>query len=370
MPLPSFSWPSPSRDPSMWRFRDRFSVDASIEPVSLGEGGTALSTSALSPGVRLHWKQEFRNPTGSHKDRALSLAVTHAKQIDAKLIAVVSAGSTGLSGAAYAARAGLPSVTLMSRGVPGARIQPVFSLGSRLIAFETGIDPIIDALRKLSGKNGLYVASTTLASNAIQAEACRTIAYEIVESLGAAPNWLIVPVGGGGTIASIWKGFNELVDAGLIGRAPRLVAAVPESYDALARAMREDIHTWDAFAAMPYSDDVETILTKLSHAHPPDGLLALQALRETAGMVVTATDDECLDAVGEIGRTDGIFLEPSSAIVLPVLRKLTQGKQILDGDIVVALACGSGFRETFAMQQHRPLVCETASLRDLDRLME
>jgi threonine synthase len=360
-----FSWPAPGIDRSMWRFRRHFPVDPGAVPVTMGEGGTPLSPSRLRAGTTFLWKEECRNPTGSHKDRALSLAATHARQIGAKLMAVVSAGSTGISNAAYAARAGLPSITFMGRGAPFERIRPVFAFGSRLIEVDAGIDHVIEAVRLLSGRGGLYVASTAAKSNPIQAEACRTIAYEIVESLGAAPDWLIVPVGGGGTIAAMWRGFGDLAEAGLIDKRPRLVAAVPRAYDALAVALKRGIVSQSEIEELPYRDDVETILTKLSHAHPPDGQEALGALRESDGLVLAFDDEEALTAVDQIARADGLYVEPSTAIVLPALDRMIERGLVQSTDVVVGLACGSGFRETSVLQARRPLQLERIKLREL-----
>ncbi len=354
------------KDRSIWRFVDRLPVPAGLAPVSLGEGGTPLTRSKLRQDVGLYWKHEFRNPTGSHKDRALSLAAADAVRLGARTMAVVSAGSTGLSAAAYAARAGLRSVTLMGGSVPAERIAPVSALGSEIYLLDEGIDALIDTLQQFAGRDGIYVASTTVRSNPVQALACRTIAYELVEDLGRAPDWLIVPTGGGGTLASIAAGFQDLVEGGTIRTMPRLVAAVPDRFNALEVALGAGIRTWDAFAKLPFTDDLETILGKLAHGHPPDGLHALAALDATNGLVVSCTEPVCLAAVGRIGRVDGLYLEPSSAIVAPALDQLCERGLLAPDDTVVALACGSGFRETFTLlAQSGPPSVRRISLRDM-----
>ena len=206
-----------------------------LQPITLGEGGTPLLPARRLPGV--FWKAEFLNPTGSHKDRPLALAATHALATGARTFAVFSAGSTGLSAAAYGARAGLPVAVVMTAGVPPARVRPLAALGARLFEVDASIDEGIAALGALAGQNGLYVASTTRSVNAVQAEAGRTIAYEIVEFLGRAPDRIVIPTGGGGTLAAIHAGFVQLLGFGLIRALPRLIAVVPERYDTLARAL-------------------------------------------------------------------------------------------------------------------------------------
>ncbi len=356
-------------DGTMWRYWRRLPVARPEERVTLDEGGTPLLPSRLPEPVRLAWKDETRNPTGSHKDRALALALTHAKAIGARLSLVVSAGSTGLANAAYAARAGLPSVTLIPAGAPRARIQPLAAYGSRLIEVAGGIDAVIAAAQAMAGYRGIYVASTTRASNPVQAEAAKTIALEIVDQAGEAPEWVLAPTGGGGTIAGLWRGFLEARADGRATRLPRLVAIVPQAYDALRAGLAGGVGDERAFAALSYSDDVPTVLTKLSHAHPPDGLEALAAIRESRGTVVAVSDEAAIAGTYAIAAADGLYLEPSSGVVAPALNRLLQDGVIVPGAEVVALACGSGFRETFALVERTPASVEHATIAELAALL-
>ena len=358
--------PDPAAGSSMWRHWRLLPVSGLAGVVTLGEGGTPLLPSRLDTRVRLHWKDETRNPTGSHKDRALALAMTHAKTVGARLALVVSAGSTGLSNAAFAARAGLPSVTLIPRGAPPPRLYPLAVYGSRLIEVAGGIDDVIEAARRLAGRRGIYVGSTARSSNPVQCEASKTIAHEIAEQFGDAPDWMVVPVGGGATIAGVWRGFREMWQLGRITRLPRLAGVVPRSYDALAAALRAGIADARGFAALPYRDDVPTLLTKLSHAHPPDGLEALAAIRESGGTVVAVDDDDAVVGSERIARTDGLYLEPSAGVLAPALDRLLSDGTIEAGASVVGLACGSGFRETFVLERRGPLRLEQVALADLD----
>lgn len=349
---------------SMWRYRSMV-PEMGDAPVSLGEGLTPLVSSKLLPGIRLLWKDETRNPTGSHKDRALSLAATHALALGARTMVVVSAGSTGLSNAAYAARAGLRSVAVMSAGVPRERIYPLHVLGSRLVAVEAGIDELIATVTGLAGRNGIYVASTTQSANPVQAEAARTIAFELVDELGDAPDLLVVPVGGGGTLAAIHRGFVQLRESGRISRLPRMIAVVPSRFDTLKTAFEAGLEYPDAFFGLAAPAGGPTVLNKIAHDHAPDGIEALRALRESRGAVYSFDDGEAIAAVTQIGAADGLYLEPSSAIVLPALRALLHDGMIAAGQTVVALGCGSGFRETSVMLDVAPLAVETATLASL-----
>jgi threonine synthase len=351
----------------MWRFRESFSLSQDVPPVSLGEGGTPLLRSRQFSQVQFWWKDETRNPTGSHKDRALSLAATHALSVGATTMVVASAGSTGLSAAAYAARAGLRSVTLVPREAPQYRTYPPTRFGSHVIEVGASLDAALEALRVSAGRvPGLYVASTSLTSNPIQAEAARTIAYEIVEELARPPTCVIVPTGGGGTLASVWQGFKDLLARGSISQLPKMVAVVPAAYDALRRALADRVTEPAEFARLPYSDELPaTVLAKLAHAHPPDGPAALAALIESGGTVVAVADGPALDAVRTIGANDGLYLEPSSSVVVPALDELIAHGFIGSGDLVVALACGSGFRETPIVSLTRPVIFQQI---DIDHL--
>ena len=173
--------------------------------MTLHEGGTPLVRSRAFAEVSLYFKDEIRNPTGTPQDRPLSLSASHALASGARIMAAVSAGSTGLSNAAYAARAGLQGPAIRVAGAPDERIVPLAALGARLIEVEAGIDDAIaalNALNALNGRHGICVASTTRAANPVQAEAARMIVFEVVAELGRAPDIVILPVGGEATVAS------------------------------------------------------------------------------------------------------------------------------------------------------------------------
>jgi threonine synthase len=349
-----------------WRWRPLLPLRGLARPVTLGEGGTPLLPSRRF-GPRVLWKDETRNPTGSHKDRPLALALTHAVETGARLVAVFSAGSTGLSAAAYAARAGLPCAILMTEGAPAERVAPLSSLGARLIELPVAIDEGIAALAALSGRHGLYVASTTRAANPVQAEASRSLAYEIVEALGRAPDRVVIPVGGGGTVAALHDGFVQLRAMGATDRLPRLIGVVPDRYDTLATALARGVATETEFLALPDPRGGPTVLDKIAHAHPPDGVHALAALRESGGRVMTVSDEEALAAVEAMGTGEGLFVEPSSAVAWVALQRLEAAGAL--AGTTVAVACGSGFRETHVLLARRLPARERVGLGDLEAVL-
>ena len=256
--------------------------------------------------------------------------------------AVVSAGSTGLAHAAYCARAGIESVVLMGSDTDPGRAALVAALGARPVRVAAPIDHVIERLQELGDRGVVHVASTTRRSNPEQAEGCKTIAYEILERLGRTPDVVLVPTGGGGTIGAMHRGFADELAAGRIERCPRLVAIVPERWNGLQRALAQGL---PVAVSVEVDDPPPTILGKLCHACPPDGADALRAVRASGGTVVGVADADALAAQRAIGAGEGLFVEVSSAVVMPALRRLLADGIIAPGACVVALVCGSGFRE-------------------------
>lgn len=338
--------------------------------VTLGEGATPL-VPAGGTEPRAYYKVETGNPTGSHKDRQLCVALSHAVRLGARVSTLVSSGSTGLSNAAYASRAGLRSVVCMTAGVPAERVYPVFALGSEVVEVDAAVDELIDLVTALTDELGLYHSSTARGCNPYQAEGAKTISYEIAEQLGGAPDWVVVPVGGGGTIAAIGRGFAELASMGRIDRVPRLVGAVSARFNVLERAAASGVTTQTELMKLP--DDggaVTPVQAKLAHVHPPDGADALAAVRATGGMFIPVSDQEALSAQARLGSEEGIYVEPSSGTGVAAYRSLLAGGAFRAVDRVVVVLCGSGFRETALAMEYRPMSRSAVDAPGLRRLFE
>lgn len=340
---------------SMWRYWRLLPVASVDHLATLGEGDTPLLPSRSYRQAQIYLKDETRNPTGSHKDRPLAVAVNHALSLGATTSFVVSAGSTGISNAALAARAGLRSVAIMSSGAPAARVYPLFALGSQLLEVDGDIDALIAQVIDICHTHGLYLSSTSRDSNPYQGEGAKTIAYEIFEQLGRVPDWMVVPVGGGGTLAAIWRGFLDLQALGRIDTLPKMVGVQPRDYNALEVAMQRGLETWDEVRALDYSAAPPSVQVKLAHGHPPDGMEALDAVRASGGLFLSVTDEEALDAQLRFSRGEGLYIEPSTGVVPAALERLLAEGQTRPDETVVALICGGGFRETFLTLERRPL---------------
>jgi threonine synthase len=262
-----------------------------------------------------------------------------------------------------AARAGMRSVAFVPRGTPAERLYPVYALGSTVVVVDDEVDPIVDRVAAMAEDGDVYVSSTARSSNPYQAEGTKTIAYELAEQ-GGVPDWVVVPVGGGGTIAGVWRGFRDLLRLGWIDRLPRLLGVVPRDYNALEIAFERGLDDPRDAVAAGYAPP-PTDLVKIAHVHPPDGAEGLAAVRDSGGLFVSVTDEEALDAQRRLGRDEGLYVEPSAAATVAGLDRAL-GDGTIDGDErVVAILSGSGFRETFVSAARRPIEHRTISLDEV-----
>ncbi len=358
----------PARPGRVWDYAALLPLPAGVEPVTLGEGGTPLLPAARDRGARVWWKNEGANPTGSQKDRAISLAMTHARAIGARRIAVASTGSVGLACAAYSARAGLPCLVLMPKGTPAERLKPMLAFGATVAAVDTTFEEIERLLRALD--DSWFQASTIAALSPWQSEGPKTIAFEVVAQLGRAPDWFVVPVGGGGTLAGIWRGFLDLRRIGAIDRLPRMASVQTSTFNALELAMARGLGTMEELAAVAADESRETIARNLKHGVPPDALAALAALRESGGAAISVGEDEIRSWHLRLAAEEGIFAEPSCAAAPAGIDRLVADGRIRRDDCVVALVTGSGLREPGALPPRDPVpLPASAGPADLDRLV-
>jgi threonine synthase len=350
----------------MWDYAAWLPVERPSEAVTLDEGGTPLIRGCGEWGLatgNLWIKDESRNPTGSHKDRALSVAISRGRELGFASCVIISAGSTGLSTAAYAARAGMRCALIAPKGTPDERLIPAVLYGAHLFEAPGTFEDALRAVEQFSAAHPVYLTSTYRKGNPYQAEGARTIGFEIAAQLaaaGAAADWIVVPTGGGGTVAGIWRAYGELRNA--LGRAgrpepplPKLAAVQPAPYNALEVALLRDLRTEAQLYALGISEDVPTVQAKLQHGVPPDAEYALDALRASGGAAISVTDDEALAAQRQLATSEGIFGEPSAAAALAGVRKLAARGVFRPHETVVALVTGSGYREVATTALHVPV---------------
>jgi threonine synthase len=359
--------------PGIWRFLDLLPVADPALIVSLGEGNTPLLPARMGAklGCQLWWKHEGMNPTGAQKDRGLAVAITKALEFGITSVIIASTGSAGLSSAAYAARAGLRHAVLVSRDPPPERVIPMAALGSTIYEVDGTIEETLELLAAARDRYGAYETTTYRRANAYQSEGAKTLGYEIFLQLGAVPDWIVIPVGGGGTLGSVWRAFRDLRDLGLIDRMPKIAGVQPAAYNALEIAEQDGLATEEDLKAIPFGDVPPTILVKLAHTFPYDGVEALAAIRESGGAIVAATDEEALAAQRAIGAGEGIYAEPSSAVVLTAIERLRTAGRIQPGESVIGVLTGSGHRETHVLTARNALQMERITPENgLERLAE
>jgi threonine synthase len=297
------------------RFRDVLPVSAATPVVSLGEGSTPLlEAPRLSErlGVEILLKWEASNPTGSYKDRGMTVAVSKALEDGAEAVICASTGNTAASAAAYAARAGVPAVVLTPKGaVSSAKIAQTRMLGAKVLDVRGDFDEALAAARELA-RRGTHALVNSLNPN--RREGQKTAVYEIVEELGGAPDAFVVPYGGGGNTSAYAKALEEL------GLTVLLVSAeAADRRRTLASAIR---------------------IGEPAHA---------ESVAAAGAQVVTVDDDEIVAAWRELAQLEGLFCEPSSAAGLAAVRR-----GAVPGDRLVLTITGHGLKDTESAARFAP----------------
>jgi threonine synthase len=360
----------------MWKYSALLPVRETAKIVTLGEGNTPLIRARDDHGVELYYKNETANPTGSHKDRALSIAMTKAVEFGFSACMLYSDGSAALSSAAYAARAGIHNIALVPQGSPDYRLLPLLVYDSTVLEYAGSAADALDWVHAACRELALYETTTYRRANPYQSEGPKTIAYEIVDQLGFVPDWCIVPVGGGGTLAGIWRGFGELREYSEIAKLPKLAGVLPEHYALLQDGLKRGITSDEelrSLAASARQRAPQTAQAKLAMAFPPDGIAAIGAIVKSAGLFLNVSDAEAFAAQMELGAKEGLYAEISAAVSLAALKKLRQSGDIQRGETVVLVLCGSGFRETGELARTLPVkkirVDQQSGIKTLTRVL-
>jgi threonine synthase len=327
---------------SLWRYRELLPLQNDTNLVSLGEGYTPLLDAkklGAGLGLRQLWiKDEAQNPTGSFKDRGLSLAISRAKELGVKKAAIPSAGNAGGSFAAYAARAGIEAHVFMPRDTPIANQIEVRQYGAKL----TLVDGLINDCGRLIAENktteGWFDVSTL--KEPYRVEGKKTMGYEIAEQLNwHLPDVIVYPTGGGMGLIGMWKAFGELEELGWIAdKRPRMVSVQASGCAPIVKAFEEEKAT-----AEPWQN-AQTLASGLRVPQAVGDFLMLQAIRESRGTALSVTDDEMLAEIPRVGEAEGIFFCPEGAACVAALRHLVENKWIQPADEVLIFNTASGLK--------------------------
>lgn len=328
------------RNPSIWRYRRFLPVEETSPGPALRVGGTPLyQPEALGEVIGLAdlWiKDDGLNPTASLKDRASSLAAIKALEAGAKVVACASTGNAASSMAGNAASMGLSAWIFVPQRAPQGKVAQLLIFGANVVKVQGNYKDAFDLSARAIERYGWY--NRNAAINPYLMEGKKTVSLEIAEQLDwSVPDWVVVSVGDGCTLAGVWKGFVDLYQTGFISRLPKLVGVQAEGSQAIARAFLDN---------QPLAPGEEnTLADSIAVGVPRNPDKALKALRDSKGTVALVSDQEILDAMRVLGRQAGIFGEPAGVAGLAGLRKLVRDGIIGRTERVVAIVTGNGLKD-------------------------
>jgi threonine synthase len=314
------------------RYRDRLPVPAGVPVITLGEGGTPLLPAPVLSQVTdctVYLKVEGMNPTGSFKDRGMTVAVTLAVARGAKTVICASTGNTSASAAAYAARAGLGCAVLVPRGaIALGKLAQALAHGARLLQVDGYFDDCLELVRKLADD---YPVALVNSVNTERLQGQKTAAFEIVDELGNAPDVHCLPVGNAGNIAAYWLGYREYLEAGRASMTPRMLGfqAAGAAPIVLGRPV----------------PDPETVATAIRVGNPASWHLADAARAESGGLIEAVTDEQILAAYRLLAEREGVFAEPASAAGVAGLLQARAAGSVEAGSVVVCTLTGHGLKD-------------------------
>jgi threonine synthase len=308
------------------RYRDRLPVTQRTPVVTLGEGSTPLlpaSRISAALGVEVYLKYEGANPTGSFKDRGMTMAVSKALEEGATDAVCASTGNTSASAAAYCGRAGMRLAVVLPEGsIARGKLAQAQICGARVVAVQGTFDDALRLVRELVERRPLALLNSI---NPHRIEGQKTAAFEVLEQLGGAPDWVALPVGNGGNITAYWRGFKEA------GAAPRMLAG--QAAGAAPLVSRRPV------------PEPRTVATAIRIGNPARLDEALAAVAESSGGVRAIEDSGILDAYRMLAQEEGVFCEPASAASVAALAEAVADGLVARGSTVVCVLTGHGLKD-------------------------
>jgi len=323
----------PSDARGLWRYRSMLPLLDDAPPVTLQEGGTPLvkcDRLAKWAGVReLRVKVEGANPTGSFKDRGMTLGVTIARSLGMRALACASTGNTSASLAAYGARAGLPTSVLVPAGKTAlGKMAQSMAFGARVVEVEGGFDDAMGLVEQLSSQGHVYLLNSL---NPLRLEGQKTLLFEVLEAHTA--DRVVFPVGNGGNVSAAHKAMREANQTGLSRATPMLTGVQAEGAAPLATGSYHPV------------EHAETLATAIRIGKPVNAQKALRAIKDTGGAITSVPDAAILDAQKRLAQEEGLFVEPASAAPLAGLKKLVDQGVVARSESVVLVATGNGMKD-------------------------
>ena len=302
--------------------------------ITLGEGNTPLIRAArlakkIAPGIDLYLKFEGANPTGSFKDRGMTMAISKAVEAGARAVICASTGNTSASAAAYGARAGLAVYVLIPAGkIAMGKLSQAMMHQATVIQIDGNFDQALSIVKDLSATYHIELVNSL---NPYRIEGQKTAAMEVCDQLGDAPSVHALPVGNAGNITAYWKGYQEYRSAKQTTRLPRMVGfqAAGAAPIVLGRVV----------------ENPQTIATAIRIGNPASWQAAVTATKESSGLIDSVTDEEILQAYAAVAATEGVFCEPASAASVAGIMKLSWQGGLREGETVVCTLTGHGLKD-------------------------
>jgi threonine synthase len=321
--------------PLIKRYQEYLPVTDATPIASLGEGNTPLVKAVNLPGaigfpqLSIYFKLEGLNPTGSFKDRGMTLAISKALQEQATGVICASTGNTSASAAAFATKAGLECYVLLPAGhVALGKLAQAVLYGAKVIPLDGNFDVALDMVRALADEMHLTIVNSI---NPYRLEGQKTAAFEVIEQLGEAPDYLCIPVGNAGNISAYWRGFKQFKELGKAAKLPVMLGFEAEGSAAMV-------------IGKPILEP-HTIATAIRIGNPASWQEAEAAARDSGGKVDFVTDEEILQAYALVARTEGVFCEPASAASIAGLLKSLKNGTVSGQTTIVCVLTGNGLKD-------------------------
>lgn len=321
--------------PSVWKYAKLLPVER--EPVSLREGGTPLykcERLAQKIGIKeLYVKHEGMNPTGSFKDRGMTVGVSKALELGMQTVACASTGNTSAALAIYGAKAGIPVIVLLPAGkVALGKVAQALMHGAKVLSIRGNFDDALALVRTLCSQERIYLLNSI---NPYRLEGQKTIGFEIADQLGfRVPDRVVLPVGNAGNITAIYKGFREFKLLGITDSVPKMTGIQAAGSCPIVRAIKSGA------SQITPEKNPETIATAIRIGNPVNAVKALNAIRGSGGTAESVTDEEITAAQKALARLEGIGVEPASAASVAGLKKLVDLGVIGRDESVVCITTG------------------------------
>ncbi|MBZ2196321.1 threonine synthase [Occultella gossypii] len=314
-------------------YADRLPIEDGDPVVTLGEGGTPLVHSpslSAATGAQVHLKVEGANPTGSFKDRGMTMAMSKVAGTGTEIVVCASTGNTSASAAAYAVRAGLGCAVVLPQGkIAAGKLAQAIVHGATLLAVDGNFDDCLRIVRSLAEN---YPVALVNSVNPYRLQGQKTAAFEVVDALGDAPQIHVLPVGNAGNISAYWMGYREYAADGLASRTPMMWGVQAEGAAPFVKG--EPI------------EHPETVATAIRIGNPASWDLAVAARDDSGGRIDAVTDAQILDAQALIAREVGVFVEPASAASVAGLLVRAEAGDVPSGAQVVCTVTGNGLKDT------------------------